>query len=121
MQASRVLILEDEFFVALDLELIVQTHLPAAQVVHCTSVAEAQAALQEPVGLALLDIDVLDGKSFPLAKALDEQGTPFAFVSSSRPDEVPSHLAHVPFISKPFAAPLIQQTLQQIMTRAEPR
>lgn len=121
MSQPRVLILEDEFFVAIDLEQIVQTHLPSAEVVLCTSVAEAQAALEKPVGLALLDIDVLDGKSFPLAQALSERGTPFAFVSSSRPDEVPSHLAHVPFIAKPFAAPLMQQTLQQMMTRADPR
>ncbi|WP_181708799.1 response regulator [Chthonobacter rhizosphaerae] len=121
MSNLRVLILEDEFFVALDLEQIVQTHMPAAKVVLCTSVSEAQVALQEPIELALLDIDVLDGKSFPVAQALAERGTPFAFVSSHRPDDVPAHLVQAPFVPKPFAAPLIQQTLQTIMPLAVSR
>jgi DNA-binding LytR/AlgR family response regulator len=119
MSQPRVLILEDELFVALDLEEIIQTQLPSVETVHCASIAEAQAVLQEPIELALLDIDVVDGKSFPLAQMLNERGTPFVFVSSSRLDEIPAHLTHVPFIPKPFAAPLIRQTLQQIMMKAD--
>ena len=51
---------------------------------------------------AFLDIDVLDGKTFEVAALLHERGTPFAFVSGSRPEDVPPPLRSVPFLPKPY-------------------
>ncbi len=110
--SRRVLICEDEFFVALDLELLVHKQAPAAQVVVCSSVAEARAAAQEPFSLALLDIDVLDGKTFEVAQALKQQGTPVVFIFDSKSVEVPTALADVPFLPKPYAAPVVEQTIR---------
>lgn len=115
MHAHRVLIVEDELFVALDLELLIHKHAPAARIVVCASVAEAQSALTEPVELALLDVDVLDGKTFEVAKALKSSGVPFIFVSGSRQEEIPPELTDVPFVPKPFAAPMIQTTLREVL------
>ncbi|WP_460451319.1 response regulator [Alsobacter sp. SYSU BS001988] len=117
MTQPRVLILEDEFFVALDLEAIVQAHVPRAEIVLCTSVVEAQAALAKPIRVALLDVDVHDGKSFSVAEALVARGIPFAFVSASSPGAVPDALSHAPFVAKPYAAPLLQQTLSAMIGR----
>ena len=114
VRTSRILIVEDELFVAFDLEALVQQHDPAATIVVCATVAEAHSALAEPVTLALLDIDVLDGKTFEVATALKSKQIPFVFVSGSRPEELPAHLSTVPFLPKPFAAPLVKQALQQI-------
>jgi DNA-binding LytR/AlgR family response regulator len=111
MSSSRVLIVEDEFFVALDLELLVLKQAPLAHVVVCSSVEQARAAAQEPFDLALLDIDVLDGKTFEIAQTLKQQGTPIVFVSASKVDEVPVTLADVPFLAKPYAAPLVESTV----------
>lgn len=113
---KRVLIVEDEFFAALDLELLVHKHAPAAQVFVCSSVAEARMAAREPVGLALLDIDVLDGKTFEIAQALRRKATPVVFISGSRPEEIPPDLAEIPFIAKPFAAPVVQAAIEAILT-----
>ncbi len=117
MASSRVLIVEDEFFVALDLELLVHKQAPSAQVVVCSSVAEARAAAQEPFCLALLDIDVTDGKTFEVAQSLKQQGTPVVFVSASKLDEVPAALADVPFLPKPYAAPAIEQTISTALAQ----
>ncbi len=107
MTACRVLIVEDEIFVALDLELVVLKNAPAAQVVVCASVAR-QAAV-DPVGL---DIDVLDGKTFEFAEALKRTGTPILFASASKAEDGPAALADLPVVSKPYRAPAIESAIE---------
>jgi hypothetical protein len=51
----------------------------------------------------LLDIDVVGGKTFDVANALQNAGTPFAFVSGSAPHEVPAPLRKARFLRKPFS------------------
>jgi DNA-binding response OmpR family regulator len=99
----RVLVLEDDPLVSLDIDSIV-TGAVHAVVEASTSVAEAIRILDDPVDLALLDIDVRDGKSFPIAALLWRRGTPFIFVSASPHAEVPSPLGAAPFVAKPFTA-----------------
>ncbi len=96
------LIVEDEFFVALDLELLVHKQSPAAKVQICSSVAQADALLDKPIRLALLDIDVLDGKTYAVAERLKERGTPVVLISGSRYEDVPGSLRDVRFIAKPY-------------------
>ncbi len=116
--SRRVLIVEDEFFVALDLELLVHKRSPAAEVVVCSSVSEAKAAAQEPFGLALLDIDVLDGRTYDVAQDLKRRGTQVIFVSGSNRHEVPDALKDVPFIPKPYAPTLIEATISAALPGA---
>jgi CheY-like chemotaxis protein len=114
MQARRVLIVEDDPMVALDLEEIVLGLAEGrAQVAHVASVREAERALAQSVfDIALLDIDVLDGKTYDLAAALHASGLPFAFISGSRPDELPPGLRMVPFVPKPYDPAEIEHTLR---------
>ncbi|WP_188311878.1 response regulator [Salinarimonas soli] len=115
MHASRVLVVEDEFFVALELELLIHKQAPSVQVVICSSVSDARAAMAEPVGLALLDIDVLDGKTYEVAARLAEQGTPIVFISGSRPEEIPPTLRDVHFIPKPYHGPQIIEAIAPLL------
>ena len=114
MHARRILIVEDDPMVALDLEEIVLGLAEGrAQVALAASVREAQRALANAAfDVALLDIDVLDGKTYDLAVALHAQGLPFAFVSGSRPDELPPALRSVPFVPKPYDPAEIEHTLR---------
>lgn len=50
---------------------------------------------------ALLDVQLLDGTSYAVADALTELAVPYAFLSSSDPDAIPSHLRPVRFMAKP--------------------
>jgi CheY-like chemotaxis protein len=104
MHARRILIVEDDPMVALDLEEIVLGLAEGqAQVALAASVREAQRALAGAAfDAALLDIDVLDGKTYELAAVLRDRGLPFAFVSGSRPEELPPALRAVPFVPKPY-------------------
>lgn len=96
----RILIVEDDAFVALDLETIVAQE-SEAEVVTVASVAAAERAAAD-IDMAILDIDVMDGTTYELARTLHRRHTPFFFVSASRREELPGELKAVPFIAKPY-------------------
>lgn len=107
----RILILEDDPFIALDLQSIIEGE--GHEVVGVfESLAAASEHLGEGFDFALLDIDVVDGKSFELAAALLERRVPFAFVSASRPSELPYNLRHARFIPKPFEEAAIVRSIK---------
>lgn len=94
-------------FVALDLELLVLQREPEADVIVCATVEEALSYVDDEIALALLDIDVVDGKTFDLATTLRRKGWPVVFVSGSPSHDVPAHLSSIPFIAKPYSAPIV--------------
>jgi CheY-like chemotaxis protein len=106
----RILILEDDPFIAMDLQSIVEGQGHEVVGVFDT-LAEACEHLGDGFEFALLDIDVADGKSFDLAGALMARRIPFAFVSASRPSELPAHLRDVAFIPKPFEEAAILRSI----------
>ena len=108
----RVLILEDDPFIALDLQAIVEGQGHDVVGVF-DSLAEAREHLGVGFDYALLDIDVRDGKSFEIAAALLKRRIPFAFVSASMPSELPSDLRGAAFIPKPFHEAAIVRTLSR--------
>lgn len=111
----RVLILEDDPFIALDLQSILESE--GHEVVGVfSSLAEAHDHLEDSFDYALLDIDVVDGKTFGLAAELLARRIPFAFVSASRPAEVPAPLRGASFIPKPFE----EGTILESIAQAEP-
>lgn len=101
MAPFNVLILEDDAILALDLATIVCCWTDA-RITSCNSIAQARKALSGAFDLALLDIDVLDGKSYELATSLKERNLPFAFVSGANENETPEHLRDAAFIAKPY-------------------
>ncbi len=104
MADIRILIVEDDPFIAMDIETAVAEQLgDGVELIVVESVAEARRMTGRQLACALLDIDVVGGKTFDVASALQEIGTPFAFVSGSAPHEVPPSLRDVRFLRKPFS------------------
>ncbi|MBH0236322.1 response regulator [Methylobrevis albus] len=97
----RILILEDDPFIATDLEMLVDDIAGAVSVVSA-SIAGARVAIADELAFAILDVDLVDGKSFEIADALTAQATPFVFVSGSPREQMPERLRAAPFIAKPF-------------------
>jgi hypothetical protein len=112
MPAPRVLIVEDEPMVAMDLESTV-TDVIAAEIVIAPSVSSARDAMAEPLDFAFLDIEVTDGKTFEIALELQRNGVSFVFVSGARPEALPPDLRGAPFIPKPFDRHLIARVLRR--------
>lgn len=106
----RILILEDDPLIALDLQAIVED-CGHEVVGPCENVSEARKALAAPLDFAFLDVDLPDGKSFAVATALEERRVPFVFVSGSRQSDLPHHLSHARFIAKPYRHTAIRSSL----------
>jgi CheY-like chemotaxis protein len=104
MADIRVLIVEDDPFIAMDIETAVAEQFgDEVELIVVESVAQACRAVAGRLSCALLDIDVIDGKTFEVADALQKTGVPFAFVSGSAPHEVPKPLRQARFLRKPFS------------------
>jgi CheY-like chemotaxis protein len=116
MDLFRVLIVEDEPLVSMLIGDIVHDTVPSVVIVK-TSVKEAKAALCEPFHFALLDVDVTNGKTYGLARSLEEMQIAFVFVSGSVREHLPVELRKVPFISKPFS----DLQIRDIVLRADSR
>ncbi|WP_404286419.1 hypothetical protein ACD578_15760 [Microvirga sp. RSM25] len=77
----RILILEDDPWIATDLQSILEAE--GHEIVDSLgSLDEAYRHLDDEFDCALLDIDVIGGKSFGVAEALIERQIPFVFVSA---------------------------------------
>jgi len=98
---TTILIVEDEGLLALDLWdwIELEDDLEAISV---ASIALAEKAIEGNVEFVLLDVNVLDGCTFGLARELMARRIPFAITSGSNPNDIPMDLRLVPFISKPY-------------------
>src|SRR5215475_12890430 len=66
-------------------------------------IAQAMARLLDgDVGFGILDVEVADGVSYPVAEELAHRHIPFIFISGSDPRQVPADLAAAPFFRKPI-------------------
>lgn len=106
----RILIVEDNPILALDLEGIVRDSVDA-EICMASTLAEAGRCVLLPIDFAFLDIDMPDGKIFPVATELQRRNIPFVFVSGALLHEIPDMLRDVPFISKPYEVWQIAQNL----------
>jgi response regulator RpfG family c-di-GMP phosphodiesterase len=97
----RVLIVEDEPMISMYLEEIVEETVPAIVTIR-SSVKATRRVIDEPFHLALLDVDVTDGKTYEIAKTLDDRRISFVFISGALNHHFPDELLDAPFIKKPF-------------------
>lgn len=81
-----VLVAEDEFLIALNLEMLLED--AGACVRLAATVGEAVAAASNGIDVALLDVSLADGEVFPAADILAERGLPFVFHSGHAATEV---------------------------------
>lgn len=105
----RIVILEDDPLIALDLQDIVESCGHEAK--WCGTLADMLLLVDDAADFALLDVDLPDGKSYDVASLLDRNHVPFAFVSASHQGDVPEHLRHARFVAKPFTPASIRSTL----------
>lgn len=117
MGGPRVLVVEDEALIAMDLvecleELGLQIVGPLAQF----DLALA-AAKSESLDLALLDIDLHGRSAYPVADALRARRIPFAFVTGTDQENLPPpYEAHLS-VSKPYSSHGIEQVVTTLLAR----
>jgi DNA-binding NtrC family response regulator len=99
---KSILIVEDDPIIADAMARLVEDNLDCSTAT-AGSVASAMALLDaDPdVDLGILDVEVSDGVSFPIAEELAHRHIPFIFISGSDPRRVPADFAAAPFYRKP--------------------
>lgn len=113
-----VLLVEDNFLVALALERALQASGctvigPVSTVAEGTRIAE-----QTSIDGAILDINIRGGTSQPIAEALERRGLPFFFITGyGSPQMLPERLRQVFRLSKPVN---VHRLLQAVMERFRP-
>lgn len=115
---KRILIVEDEPLLALDLESLI-ADLVDANFVVCRLAAEALHEVEtKPFDFAFLDVDVVDGTTFGVARALAERGEQFAFVSGSSRREDALRCGALDYVSKPYRPDDIRRVLERGLSQA---
>jgi len=119
MSRQRILIVEDDPFIAMDIEAAVIDHLgDQTEILLADSLRTASSLADDQVHMALLDVDVIGGKTFEIALSLHRRGTPFAFVSGSLPADLPHELHGAAFVRKPFHARDILSFVKSALNRS---
>jgi CheY-like chemotaxis protein len=121
LQGRRVLVVEDEFLVAMDIELMLGElgcqvlgplgDLPGA----------LRAAQEEAFDLALLDVNLAGEPVAPVAEALAARGVPFVFCTGYQADNLPSRYPAAPTLMKPFQVADLRAALQRALANAAGR
>jgi CheY-like chemotaxis protein len=102
LSGTRVLIVEDETLVAMLLEDMIG-ELGGDVVASAGRVARALAILDEqPIDLAVLDVNLGSEDAFPIAEALVKRGIPFVFSTGYGSTGLPPDWRKYPTLQKPF-------------------
>jgi PAS domain S-box-containing protein len=113
LTAVRVLIVEDEGLVALELQDLLNK-VGATVIGPFGDVAQArEAAGGEVIDLAVLDTNLNGEVVYPLARELLSRGIPFVFVTGYNSGDVPDEFRTLPRIAKPFAPLVLLKALQR--------
>lgn len=98
----RILIVEDEMMVVLDLEDMIREmgHVVAATATRIDTALEE--AAKSEIDLAILDVNVAGRMSFPVAEILRGRGIPFIFATGYGVSALPPELQGQPTLQKPF-------------------
>jgi CheY-like chemotaxis protein len=100
---ATILVVEDDGVLAFDLTRYIEAQtFGKVRLSPSVHLALDMLDAKPEVDIALLDVEVLDGTTFDLARVLYQKGIPFIFTSGSDPSCVPADLKPHLFISKPY-------------------
>jgi DNA-binding response OmpR family regulator len=121
MEASgdrpRVLVVEDEALVAMDLEWALLRAGFAVVGPAATVAAGTVLAAAEPLRAAVLDINIAGELAFPVADALAGRGIPFLFVTGYGPEILPARFRGRPLLRKPCSPRAVLTALNALRER----
>ncbi|MYZ48784.1 response regulator [Propylenella binzhouense] len=99
----RIMIVEDEYFIADDLAAAVR-RAGGTILGPVPSLSEARSLLSgsDPVDAAVLDLNLRDEMAYPIAELLRLRGIPFVFATGYDLGSIPPEFQDVPHWEKPF-------------------
>ena len=117
-EAKRILIVEDEFLVAMLLEDLL-TEMGHQVIGTFAQVDEAMKfANQADVNFAILDINLAGATSFPVAEILRRRGIPFLFASGYGSTGLASAFENELTLQKPYEPAELERAIAEASARA---
>lgn len=116
-EARRILIVEDEFLIAMHLEdmLSEMGHRVIASIEEVDYAM--QFAGQADVDFAILDINLKGQKSFPVAEILRRRAIPFVFASGYGSAGLPNEFQNERTLQKPYKTLELKQAMEEAFAR----
>ncbi len=112
LTGRSVLVVEDQLIIALDLEMLLREQ-GAEDVQLCGSAEDALKCIaSDQPDVAILDVNLGNTTSFPVAKELQRLGVPFIFATGYGNEvEFPRELRSVPLVGKPYCLSTMREAL----------
>ncbi|PBP91108.1 hypothetical protein CCL20_02425 [Pseudomonas syringae] len=111
----KVLLVEDETMLATLMEMMLDD-LGFATAYHASTLNEGiEYARNGEYDLAILDINIIGGDSFPIAAATADRGIPFMFCSGYGRLGIPDAWLDRRCVAKPFSAEQLSQALSELL------
>lgn len=113
LNGLKILVLEDNLVIAMDVELLLQDLGAVVETVATANAALAKLADFSP-DVAVLDINLDQGTSLPVAELLIAHNIPFIFATGySDPSMLPERFANILILPKPFETAALERALAQ--------
>lgn len=115
-KGRRVLVVEDEMTIAVAIEDTLQEL--GAEVVGPVSRLDAALRLagEAPIDAAILDVNIRDGNSYPVADILVRRGIPFVLCSGYNDWALEERHRDHPRLTKPYTSKELEDRLLQVLT-----
>ncbi|WP_374297124.1 response regulator [Sphingomonas sp.] len=119
LTGKRILIVEDEYYIASDLKRALQQ--AGASVVGPVGDLRRGLALagQEPLDAAVLDVNLQESASFPIADALDRRSVPYMFLTGYDAWALPTAYAGAPRLIKPIGVDAVLSEVQALIRQPQ--
>ncbi|MGI4946814.1 MAG: response regulator [Janthinobacterium lividum] len=121
LASYRVLVVEDEYFLADDIaRVLIQLGAEIIGPVPTRRAALGHLENDERIDACVLDINLRGEMAFPVADMLLARGVPFVFATGYDQAVVPDAYGHVPRWEKPFHSEHLVQFLYGLMREKQP-
>jgi len=112
----RVLVVEDEYFLADDLKQILNEQ-NAEVLGPAPTMIEALKVINDgqPIDCAVLDVNLGGQSVFPISAALTKRDIPFLFATGYGSSHIPDEFSGVPRLEKPFISSALIAALEAII------
>ena len=116
LAGRRILVVEDEMLVLMNIELALRD-LGCSTILAAATVSQALALLpQHDFDAAIIDVNLAGEKSYPVADALSERGIPFAFSTGCSDHGGRADLDSRPVLRKPYVRARLEAVLSKLLS-----
>jgi len=117
LKGLRVLLVEDEMIVAMHIEDVLRD--AGCEIVGRAGTLQSALALvrDEPLDIALLDVNLDGDPTYPIAEELDARGIPFVLATGYGQSMLPEQWRNRPCLRKPFTDGQLEDAVRRVTHR----